>query len=114
MDNRSPSPPLSFPTSRDRKVLAIRSEEQSMLPEDAEIFELCHETLGALQELRHGIQFALYDKLESVNLDVEKLANLIEEDPDTACALIEKEVDELSTERLIDILERLQLRTRRV
>ena len=114
MHRRSPSRPLPFPPSSGMKATPASAPERLVCARDEEIFELCQETLGALQELRHGIEFALYDKLESIDLDVRRLANLIDEDLSVAHALIEKEVDELSTERLIEILEKLQLKTRSV
>ena len=81
---------------------------------DAEVFELCRETSQALQELRHGIVNALFETLERIDLDVRRLANLIDERPDVVRALRRKDVEGMTTERLIEILEKPQLKSRSV
>jgi hypothetical protein len=74
---------------------------------DAEIHELCRDTRQALQELRHGIINVLFDTLEKMGSDGWTLVQSLDERPSVVKNLIGRETDDLTTETLIDFLERL-------
>jgi hypothetical protein len=108
MHKNAPLSPIPFPvSSRAKGILEGNDNKVEARVQDKEIFELCRETLGALQELRHGIQFALFDMLEKLDLDARVLANLIEARPGATKTLLRKDTERLATERLIEILEKL-------
>ena len=103
--------PLIFPsatktplnTSRDKARAKARAEKQ-----DAKIHEVCEGTSGALQELRHGVIYVLFDTLEMINLSTKTLAARIAEPIRVVRALKQREANQLTTERLIEILEKLR------
>jgi len=77
---------------------------------DIEVLELCSSTRGALQELRHGIIYALYDILDKLGLDIRSMMVIVQQ-PGSVCeAIVARDLDELTTETLIDIVERLHSR----
>lgn len=75
---------------------------------DAKIHEICSETSLALQELRHGVEYMLYDTMEMLNLDARTLVEVLDERPSVVRELMDRETDELTTERLIQMLETLR------
>jgi hypothetical protein len=103
--------PLVFPSSnkttpsisRDKARAKARAEKQ-----DANIHEVCEGTSGALQELRHGVIYILFDTLEMIDLNAQTLAIRIAEPIRVVRAIKQRETDRLTTERLIDILEKLR------
>jgi hypothetical protein len=72
---------------------------------DAEIHELCQDTNLALQEIRHGIANVLLDTL---SLDIWTLAQILDERPSAVRDLMSGETDWLTTETMIEILEKLR------
>jgi hypothetical protein len=99
-----PSPDKTTPSMPTPKARAkARAEEQ-----DAAIHEICEGTSGALQELRHGVIYVLFDTLEMINLNTKTLAVRIDEPIRLVREVKQRETDRLTTERLIDILEKLR------
>ncbi len=110
MHKNAPLSPMPFPARSPSKGTSADDDRLAACVRDEEIFGLCRETVGALQELRHGIQVALFDILDKLDLDAGVLANLIEERPSVARALIRRDTERLTTEELIPILEKLARR----
>jgi hypothetical protein len=105
--------PIPFPANARTKVTATGNEERdAACDRDAEVFQLCRETSLALQELRDGIVNVLFETLERVDLDSRRLASLIDVRLGVARVLIRKDVEEIATETLIEMLEKLQLQSR--
>jgi hypothetical protein len=78
-----------------------------------EIHELCRDTRQALQELRHGIINVLFDKLEKMGSDGWTLVQLLDERPSVVRDLMDGDTEGLTTETMIDYVERLHERTQR-
>jgi len=72
------------------------------------IQEVCEGTSDALQELRHGIIYLLFETLDMIDLNTNTLAIRIEESIHIVKDLKQRETDRLTTERLIEILEKLR------
>jgi hypothetical protein len=89
--------------SRNKANAKARAEKQ-----DAKIHEVCEGTPGALQELRHGVIYVLFDTLEIIDMNAKTLAIKIDEPIRVIRALKQREIDQLPTERLIEILEKLR------
>jgi len=101
-NNSSPRGVLSFPS-------AARASDASATQGDyAEIHELCRDTNLALQELHHGIANIFHDTLEKIDLDVWTLVQLLDERPSVVQDLMDWEFDTLTTEMMIDYLEKLR------
>jgi hypothetical protein len=108
-DNISTSGPIPFPKSSRGEVSAPTDEDRAIAREhDAEIRELCRDTALALQGLRHGIANVFRDTLEKMDLDGWTLAQLLDERPSVVQDLIDGEFDTLTTEMMIDYLEKLR------
>jgi hypothetical protein len=108
--NRKPQP-LVFPSlsttaaseSKDKSRAKALAEKR-----DAEIREICEATSGALQELRHGVIYVLFDTLEMIDLGARALADRIDEPVRLVREIRQRKTDRLTTERLIEILEKLR------
>jgi hypothetical protein len=74
----------------------------------AKIQDASEDTSGALQELRHGVIYVLFDTLEMINMDAKTLSVRIDEPIRVVGQLKQREADRLTTERLIEILEKLR------
>jgi hypothetical protein len=108
-DNISTSGPIPFPKSSRGEVSPPTDKDRAIAREhDAEIRELCRDTALALQGLRHGIANVFRDTLEKMDLDVWTLVQLLDERPSVVQDLIDGEFDTLTTEMMIDYLEKLR------
>jgi uncharacterized protein YbjT (DUF2867 family) len=108
-DNICTSGPIPFPPSSRSKVSPVTEEDRAIAREhDAEIYELCRDTTLALQELRHRVAHVLLDTLEKMDLDVWTLVQLLDERPSVVRDLMDGETDDLTTETMIEYLEKLR------
>jgi hypothetical protein len=108
-DNISTSGPIPFPANSRDQTTPVTEEDRVVAREhDSEIHELCRETTLALQELRHGIANVLLDTLEKMDLDVWTLVQLLDERPGIVRQLIDGDTDGLTTEMMIQYLEKLR------
>ena len=95
---------LRFPSAAKRS----KSPQADSAVREKRVFEIhavCQATTQALGELRGGIQNYIYEALDMLDLDARTLQFLTQESPRTVQALIQREVEGLTTERLIAILE---------
>jgi hypothetical protein len=107
-ETNTPSPTLlQFPCSPDRKYPS-EVDRAIVLAHSHDIHECITETRQALQELRHGVLYCLLDLLDKLQLDRWTLTVLLDERPSVILDLLQGETDELTTERLIDILDLLR------
>jgi hypothetical protein len=112
MQDNSPINVLQFPkTLRIEKSSAAIGSGVATHMQGEEVFALCSESLLALQELRHGIEHVLFDTLDRRGLNTRTLANLIEISPGVSRALTRRDTERIATEKLIEILENIQLHT---
>jgi hypothetical protein len=112
LHDNSPINVLQFlKTSRMEKASTAIGSGVATHMRSEEVFELCRETLLALQELRHGIEHVLFDNLDRRCLNARTLANLIEVSPGVARALTRRNTERIATEKLIEILENIQPHT---
>ena len=103
------APVIAFTPTTSPTKLSTEKDNESAHARDIRLTEICKETSGALQELRHGIIYALSDTLDELDLDTMTLAEILDERPSVVRDLRAGEMDETATERLIDYLERLHL-----
>jgi len=105
---------LWFPSvTRASAASATREDKTIAREHDAEIHQLCRDTTLALQELKHGIAKVLLETLEKMDLDLWTLVRLLDERPSVVCVLMDGDTDGLSTETMIEYLERLRERSKR-
>jgi hypothetical protein len=108
-DNIPTSEPIQFPKSNRRTVSPPTDADRAIARQhDAEIRELCRDTNVALQELHHGIANIFRDILEKMDLDVWTLVQILDERPSVVRDLLDGEFDTLTTEMMIDYLEKLR------
>jgi hypothetical protein len=94
-----PPPPEPGLSENDREVLT---------EETIRIHEIISGTSMALRELRTGVLNLLFDLLERLDLDTWTLSEVLDVSPSQARELIAKECDELTTETILEYLERLR------
>jgi hypothetical protein len=70
--------------------------------------ELCRGTTLALQELRHGIANVLLDTLERTDLDAWALVRIWDERLSVVKNVMSGDTDGLTTETIIEMLEKLR------
>jgi hypothetical protein len=70
--------------------------------------DVCIETAQALRELRHGVEYILFDTLERMDLDERDLVEILDERPSVVTDLMDRQTEGLTTERLIEILETIR------
>jgi hypothetical protein len=108
-DNICTPSPIPFPESSLIKAARVTEEDRTIAREhDAEIRELCRDTTLALQELHHGIANVFRDTLEKMDLDVWTLVQLLDERPSVAQDLMDGDFDNLTTEMMLEHLEKLR------
>ena len=108
-DNISTSCPIPFPANSRDQTTPVTEEDRAVAREhDIEIHELCRGATLALQELRHGIANVLLDTLEKMDLDVWTVVQLLDERPGIVRQLINGDTDGLTTEMMIQYLEKLR------
>jgi hypothetical protein len=106
------SSPISFPTIRRVKAVTRSDADLALARErDADIYELCRETTVALKELRQGIDFALREVIEKLDADPSTLAQMLDECPSIVEDIVNGEFDGLTTESMIEYLEKLRTMT---
>jgi hypothetical protein len=71
-------------------------------------------TTLALQELNHGIANVLLDTLEKMSLDIWTLVYLLDEPPSVVRVLTAGDMEGLTTETMINYLEKLHERSQRL
>jgi hypothetical protein len=107
--NNSASAPIPFPSSSLIKVTPVTEADRAIAREhDSEIHELCRDTKLALQELRQGIANLLLDTLEKMDLDTWTLVHLLDERPSVVGDLMAGETEGLTTDAMIEMLEKLR------
>jgi hypothetical protein len=112
--NNSASAPIPFPSSSRIKATPVTEADRAIAREhDTEIHELCRDTKLALQELRQGTANLLRDTLEKLDLDAWMLIQILDERPSVVQDLIAGETDSLTTEKMVEYLERLHERSER-
>jgi hypothetical protein len=103
---------IPFPTTRRVKAITRSDADLALARErDADIYELCRETTMALQELRHWIDFTLREVIEKLDADPSTLAQMLDECPSVVEDIVNGEFDGLTTESMIEYLEKLRHRT---
>jgi hypothetical protein len=108
-DNICTPSPIPFPESSLIKAARVTEKDRAIAREhDAEIHELCRDTTLALLELHHGIANVFRDTLEKMDLDVWTLVQLLDERPSVVRDLMDGETDDLTTETMIEYLEKLR------
>jgi hypothetical protein len=108
-DNICTPSPIPFPKSSLIKDAPVTEKDRAVAREhDAEIHELCRDTTLALQELRHGIANVFRDTLEKMDLDVWSLGHHLDERPSVAQDLMDVGFHNLTTEMMIEHLEKLR------
>jgi hypothetical protein len=106
-NNNSPRGPLLFPIAN---AAPVTEEDKAVAQAHfAKIHELCRDTAMALQELRNGIANVLLDTLEKMSLDIWTLVYLLDEPPSVVRVLMDGDTEGLTTETMIDYLERLHV-----
>jgi hypothetical protein len=98
---------ISFPASRINATPVTEVDGAIARERDAEIRELCCDTARALQEIRHGIISALLDTLQKTHRDKWALIQLLDESPSAVQSLMDGDFDDLTTEIMIEYLEKL-------
>jgi hypothetical protein len=107
--NNSASAPIPFPSSSRIKATPVTEADRAIAREhDSEIHELCRDTKLALQELRQGIANLLFDTLEKMDLDTWTIVHLLDERPSVVGDLMTGETESLTTDAMIEILEKLR------
>jgi hypothetical protein len=101
------SSPIPFPSSSGADVRPTREADKAACERAAEILEFCRQTRMALQELRHGTANLLLDTLAQMDLDLRTLVHLLDERPSVVQDLTAGETDSLTTEKMVEYLERL-------
>jgi hypothetical protein len=71
------------------------------------VSELCRDARRSLIEIRHLVENLLRGVVEKLDVDTRKLVHLFDERPSAVTDLIGGELDELTTETLIEYLEKL-------
>lgn len=99
---------LRFPSGVEAKAAPPILNNLTASPlHPAEVRELCRDTTSALRELRSGVINVLLDIIQLKYRDPVTLTRILDERSNVVADLLAHEVDDLSTEQIIDYLDRL-------
>jgi hypothetical protein len=108
-DNISTSGPIPFPKSSLGEVSPPTDEDRAIAREhDAQLREICQDTSRALQEIRQWTGNVLLDTLTKLDLDLMTLVQVLDERPSVVRDLMDGDFDNLTTEKIIENLEKLR------
>jgi hypothetical protein len=108
-DNTSTSGPIPFPSSSRGEVSPPTDEDRAIAREhDAELRDICRDTSRALQEIRQWTGNVLRDTLTELDLDLLMLVQVLDERPSVVRALMDGDLENLTTEKIIENLEKLR------
>ena len=108
-DNPSTSGPIPFPSSSRGEVSPPTDEDRAIAREhDAELRDICRDTSRALQEIRQWTGNVLRDTLTELDLDLLMLVQVLDERPSVVRALMDGDLENLTTEKIIENLEKLR------
>ncbi len=108
-DNISTSGPIPFPANSRDKTTPVTEEDRAVTREhDAELREICRDTFRALQEIRQWTGNVLLDTLTKLDLDLLTLVQVLDERPSVVRALMDGDLENLTTEKIVESLEKLR------
>jgi hypothetical protein len=100
--------PTPCPTGTQVKATPTREDKAAAWDLITNIHETIQSTSRALQELRHGLGNLLRDVLEKIDADKLTLIEVLDESPSGVQDIMDGEFDDLTTEMLIECLDKLR------